>query len=121
MFLKDNEIWTKVIELEGKELFTYVEKEKNSIISVDNKHKNTDQVIIAERTTYPIKEDIIAAYKLLTIQGSLKRIPDLKWLSQPNKKVSSIVFRIIGEISKSHSQIDFSRKEPLLIFKNETI
>lgn len=119
MNLNDNEIWTRVIELEGKELFTYVENEKNTIIRVENNQKNSDQIIISERITYPSKEDIIAAYKLFTIQKRLKRIPDLQWLAEPKKKVSSIVFRIIGEISADHSQIDYSRKEPVLIHKNQ--
>lgn len=112
MLLKDSEIWDKVIELEGEELFTYVNNNKNTITSINN-----SQVIIDERITYPVKEDIIDAYKLLIKQGKLKRNPDLLWLSHPEKKVSSIIFRIVGEISKSHTIIDFSRKEPVLILK----
>jgi hypothetical protein len=115
MIINDDEIWNKVIELEGKELLTYVEKERNIIIRVDNKHKNSDQVYIADRETYPIREDIIAAYKLFIIQGRLNRKIDLQWLSRPDKMVSSIVFRIVGEISKNHSRIDCSKSEPELV------
>ena len=119
MTLNDNEIWKRIIELEGKELFTYVENKKNTIIRVENNQRLYDQIIISERNTYPTKEDVIAAYNLFIIQGRLKRIPDLQWLAKPEKKVSSIVFRIIGEISADHSQIDYSRKEPVLIHKNQ--
>jgi len=118
MILKENEIWTKIIELEGTELFTYVDKEKNTIIRVENMNKNSDRIIILERSTYPMKSDIIAAYKLLTIQGKLKRIPDLEWLAQPDKMVSSIVFRIIGEITKNYTQIENSSKSPTIILYN---
>ena len=117
MIFNDREIWNQVIELEGKTLLTYVEKEPNTILKVEDKNINSDQVIILNRKTYPIKEDIIAAYKLLTIQGKLKRTSDLQWLAKPDKKVSSIVFRIIGEISKDHSDIDCSKKEPIIILK----
>lgn len=102
MSLNDNEIWKRIIELEGKELYTYVEEEKNTIIRVENNQRYSDRIIISERKTYPTKEDVIAAYRFFIIKGKLKRIPDLKWLTEPKKKVSSIVFRIIGEISADH-------------------
>lgn len=117
MSLNDNEIWKRTIELEGKELFTYADGEKNTIIRVESNQSLSDRIIISERKTHPTKEDVITAYKLFIMQGKLKRIPDLQWLAKPEKKVSSIVFRIIGEISSDHSQLEYSRNVPVLILK----
>ena len=118
MSLSNTEIWQKVIELQGKTLYTFIENERNTIIQVEDTNSSSDRVIILDRNTYPVKEDIIAAYNLLTISGKLKRIPDLAWLAQPGKLVSSIVFRIIGEISKDYIQIDLSRKIPILVLRD---
>lgn len=116
MYNSDSEIWEAVKKIKGTTLFTYVEKERNDIIDVEDKASNLDRVHIADRDFYPSKEDIISAYKLLTIQGKLKRT-DLEWLATPKKRVSSIVFRIIGEISQDHTIFDDSKREPIIILK----
>ncbi len=115
--MNDDEIWEKVKSLEGKELTTYVEHERNYILKVEDTNSINDRVIIVDRATFPTREDIIAKYKLLFIQKKLNRKKDLTWLSTPSKKVSSIVFRIIGEITKSYSKVEWERKEPVLIIK----
>lgn len=114
MKLNKREIWERVMRLTNETLYTYVENEWNTIIQVENTNSRKDRVLIDERESYPIREDIEAAYDLLVIQGKLKRT-DLEWLAQPNKKVSSIVFRIVGEISKDHAHVDSSKREPVII------
>ena len=76
------------------------------------------KVIIHDRLTFPTREDIVGACKLLFIQGELNRKRDLQWLSSPNKKVSSIVFRIVGEITKPYSRIVWKNNEPILFYKH---
>lgn len=115
--MNDKEIWGKVKSLEGKELTTYVENERNYILKVEDSDSINDRVIIVDRATFPTREDIIAAYRLLFIHGKLNRKKDLTWLSTPSKKVSSIVFRIIGEITKPNSKVEWKKNEPVLIIK----
>lgn len=115
MHLNDKEVWAKVVELKDQTLFTYVEHESNTISLVEDNNKKTDRVIILERDTFPTREDITTAYKLMLIRKELNRKTDLEWLAHPSKKVSSIVFRIIGEISKCHTRLDLSKREPVII------
>ena len=113
--MNDKEIWEKVKKLKGIELLTFKEKEPNYIFDVEDNNKISDRVIIFDRVTSPTREDIIAAYQLFIIKGNLNRKKDLEWLARPEKKVSSIVFRIIGEVTKPFSKLDKSKKEPVLI------
>lgn len=115
MELTDDEIWIRVSELEGQTLHTYVEYDQNTILSVEDTNRNIDSVVILDRKTRPKKEEILAAYRLLILQGTLKRMPDLEWLADKSKMVSSIVFRIVGEISKDHTYLDRSKREPVII------
>jgi hypothetical protein len=103
-----------VMQLKGETLHTYIGNESNTIIHVENTNSRKDRVLFHDRETSPIREDIEATYELLIIQGKLKRT-DLEWLAHPSKKVSSIVFRIVGEIAKDHTQVDFSKKEPVIM------
>jgi len=98
--LKGNEIWDKVKTLEDATLYTYTENEPNQIIHVKDTGSNKDSILIKDRETQPIKEDVVAAYKLLFTLGELERQRDLTWLAEPNKKTSSIIFRIVGELAK---------------------
>lgn len=114
--LKENEIWEKVMALQGVTLYTYTELEPNHIIRVEDTGKGNDSILIKNRETTPIKEDIIAAYKLLFALGELERERDLAWLSEPNKKTSSIVFRIVGELAKEEINI-INKKRVVLKLK----
>jgi hypothetical protein len=114
MKLSKKKVWKRVMLLKGETLHTYVGNESNTIIQVENTNTRKDRVLIDERETFPIREDIEAAYELMIIQGKLKRT-DLVWLAHPGKLVSSIVFRIVGEIANDHTQVDFSKKEPVII------
>lgn len=105
MFNTDREIWKAVKSLEGMTLYTYIENSANHIKKVEDNGKNSDRVIIEERNTYPLKGDIIAAYRLLFSNKTLSRNDDLSWLAVPEKKTSSIVFRIIGEITQGESKL----------------
>lgn len=105
MFSSDLEIWQAVKKLKGQTLSTISENRNNFIIDVEDSNNKNDRVIIQDRETYPIKEDIIVAYRLLISNGELKRIPDLDWLSGPEKKTSSIIFKIVSEISNDHSKV----------------
>jgi hypothetical protein len=116
MYNSDSEIWEEVKKLKGTTLYTYVEKSKNTFVDVEDSGRKIDRVIILERETFPTKEDVIAAYKFLVVKGSLKRT-DLEWLAAPEKQVSSIVFRIIGEISKDQIILDNSKREPIINYK----
>ena len=102
----ENEIWEAVKALQGRTLFTYVDEEPNLIDRVDDTNNGNDVVQIRNRDTKPTRRDIIAAYQLLHAQGNLRRIPDLEWLATPEKKTSSIVFRIVGEISRQEADYD---------------
>ncbi len=114
--LTDEEIWNKVKQLEGETLNTYIEHEENQIIKVEDTGSSLDGVIIKDRQTTPIREDIIAAYRLLFKKGDLKRKSDLAWLAGPEKKTSSIVFRIVGEIAFDKAEFN-SSGDPKIIVK----
>lgn len=98
--MNDSDIWEAVKKLQGKTLLTFAEMEANHITLVEDTGSRNDRVNIEGRNTKPKRDDIIAAYKLLFLQGYLKRLPDLEWLACPEKQTSSIIFRIIGEIAK---------------------
>lgn len=116
--LNDYEIWEKIKQLKGQTLFTYTELEPNTIVEVEDRGKSQDAVIIKERVTRPIKEDIIAAYQLLYSLGELERNRDLAWLASPEKKTSSIIFRLVGEIAKDEITVIQNRKTILRLKKS---
>ncbi|MGE5846486.1 MAG: hypothetical protein ACM34O_07170 [Ignavibacteria bacterium] len=103
--LNEKEIWEKVKLFQGMTLYTYTELEPNYIISVEDTSSNNDFILIKDRETRPIREDILAAYKLLFALGELERERDLAWLAEPNKKTSSIIFRIVGELAKEEINV----------------
>jgi len=105
MFNSDNEIWSAVKLLEGKTLLTYVDESENRVITVEDTGNNKDKVIIDGRNTFPLREDIIAAYKLLFVKKELSRNYDLDWLAIPSKQTSSIVFKIIGVLTEGESYL----------------
>lgn len=113
MQLDDNEIWDRVRSLKGKILYTYVENEPNTIVDVENTGSPTDKVSIKERVTCPVREDILGAYRLLELQGKIQRSTDLAWLATPEKKTSSIVFRIVGEVAGDSAILAKRRPEVL--------
>ena len=113
MRLNKKEFWEAIKQLRGKCLYTYVDRNHNTIVYVEDSNKPTDKIIIEERETCPIREDIEAAYELLYKKGSLTRKYDLAWLAGPEKKTSSIVFRIIGEIEKDFIEVDTSPPETI--------
>lgn len=115
MFNTDLEIWEAVKKLEGETLRTIVEHEENKILKVEDTGSANDCVIIENRETKPLREDIIAAYNLFKAQKSLQRIPDLEWLAKPEKKTSSIVFTIIYEISKDEVERKGTREVKLVL------
>lgn len=92
--MNSSDIWNRVKQLEGKVIRTYVEGDENLIEIVSD-----TEVIIKGRDTRPQRIDIEAAYKLLEVQHSLKRTPDLDWLANPDKQTSSIVFAIVGNVA----------------------
>ncbi|MGE5805238.1 MAG: hypothetical protein ACM34M_05560, partial [Ignavibacteria bacterium] len=63
--LNEKEIWEKVKLFQGMTLYIYTELEPNYIISVEDTSSNNDFILIKDRETRPIREDILAAYKLL--------------------------------------------------------
>jgi hypothetical protein len=110
--LSDFEVWNKVIQLKGHILYTYVQKRENRIIDVENSNSNNDRVIIVNRKTSPTKKDILTAYKIFMFKKSLERGRDLAHLSTSTKRVSSIIFRIIGEITTGKSKLQIIEKKP---------
>lgn len=114
--LTDEEIWNKVKQLEGETLNTYIEHEPNQILKVEDTGTRLDRVIIKDRQTTPIREDIIGAYRLLFQKGNLIRKSDLAYLTRPEKKTSSIVFRIVGEIASDKAEFEL-RDDPKIIVK----
>ena len=113
MSLSEKEIWDRVCNLKGKTLHTYIENMPNTIVDVQNSGLPGDAVIIKERNTSPIREDIVAAYQFFEENKKLQRSTDLEWLATPEKKTSSIVFRIVGEIAGDNA-ILISRKPETL-------
>ncbi len=101
MLANDLAIWEAVRALEGMNLETYVDSETNTVVKVTD-----NEVLIKNRSTKPLREDSIAAYRLLFNKGMLRRTPDLAWLAGPSKKTSSIVFRIVGEIARDEAAHD---------------
>jgi len=119
MYSKDSEIWEAVKKLAGETLYTIVEKEKNDILEVEDTGSNKDRIIIKDRETTPLKEDIIAAYRLLYQQGSLRRMSDLAWLAGPEKKTSSLVFTIISKIAEKEIKIQGIKDVKLVLIKKQ--
>ena len=115
MALSENEIWEHVKSLIGRTLLTYVEDKENTILEVKDTGSPKDEVVIRERSTYPIREDIVAACQLLERNKSLCRSFDLYWLAGPEKKTSSIVFRIVGEIYGDRAKLIKRRPETLIL------
>lgn len=115
MIMNEVDIWVLVKGLTGKTLQTYIEGEKNTIIKVEDTGSPKDEVIIMERNTYPIREDIVAAYQLFEKNKQLCRSEDLEWLAGPDKKTSSIVFRIVGEIAGNKAMLIKKRPETLIL------
>ena len=113
MQLNDNEVWNRVQSLKGKTLHTYVENEQNTIVDVENTGSPSDKVFIKERATCPIREDILGAFRLLLLQKKIQRSTDLAWLATPEKKTSSIIFRIVGEIAGDDAFLASKRPETL--------
>jgi len=113
--LNNYQLWEEVKKLEGATLYTFVQGEANTIIKVEDNNDRLDKVIIKERNTTPIREDIEAAYKLMYCKESLCRDTDLNWLAQPPKLTSSIIFRIIGEIEKDFIDVDKSPPETIYL------
>jgi hypothetical protein len=113
MQLEAIDIWRRVVDLTGITLLTYVTGDPNTITEVQDTGSPSDRVVISNRDTFPIREDIIAAYQLLQTQGSLCRSTDLGWLATPQKKTSSIVFRIVGEIAGSDVELTKGSPETL--------
>jgi len=111
--LDEKEAWKKVKQLKGQTLLTYTELEPNTIIEVEDTNSRQDAVIIQERDTTPIREDIVAAYQLLYTQGELERGKDLAWLAGPEKKTSSIIFKIVGEIARD--EIDMVQNRTIIL------
>ena len=97
-------------------LNTYTEFEANQILNVEDTGRKNDSVIIKNRETLPIREDIITAYRLLYAKGKLER-QDLSWLAEPSKKTSSIDFRIEGEIDTANIKVE-KNKVVVLRLKN---
>jgi len=110
ILLNENKIWEKVRSLQGVTLYTYTDLEPNYIISVEDTGSKNDFILIKDRETKPIKEDIIAAYNLLFALGELERQRDLAWLAEPNKKTSSIIFKIVGELAKEEIDIIIKKR-----------
>ena len=111
--LTKTEIWEKVNELQGKTIYTITKFEPNHILSIENTGENSDSIIIENRITQPTKEDIIKAYELLYEKKELERGRDLSWLEHPNRKISSIVFKIISEIAKD--EISIINSKPVVL------
>jgi hypothetical protein len=111
--LSVEQVWLKVKQLEGKILYTYDQLEENKVVNVEDTGSDNDRVIIENRDTMPIKQDIWAAYELLYKQGKLERKEDLAWLEELDKQTSSIIFRIIGEITKN--EIIEVQKRPIVL------
>ena len=114
--LSHDEIWERVKKLQGQTLCTYVENEENKILSVEDTGSKNDRVVIESRDTTPVREDILAACDLLFLLRSLNRKKDLEWLAKPEKKTSSIIFRIVGEITNDIAKVDL-RSEPKILMK----
>ena len=115
--LSEIEIWNRIKMLIGHTLHTFTELEPNTIIIVEDTNSSQDAVIIKERATRPIKEDIIAAYQFLYKLGELERGRDLAWLAGPEKKTSSIIFRMVGEIAKDEIEVVKQKHKTILRLK----
>ncbi len=115
MPLRASEIWKRVVKLTGKTLLTYVTAEANTITEVQDTGSLSDVVLIRERNTFPTRQDVVAAYQLLETQGCLCRATDLAWLASPEKKTSSIVFRIVGEIVGEDAKLTTKGPETLVL------
>ena len=94
--MTENNFWDHIKSLEGSDVLTLTDGQKNRIQSVEDTGSKTDQVIIDDRNSFPSREDLWTAYQLLILQGKIRRIPDLGWLS--DKKVSSISFAILATL-----------------------
>ena len=117
MYETNEEIWNAIVQLKGKTLYTLVENEPNHIIDVENTGSNSDQIIIENRNTSPIKEDVVAIYKLLFIKRILNRKTDLAYLELPEKQTSSIIFTIVRELTKNETIIKGERDIKLRLKK----
>lgn len=113
--ISEDEIWSRVKALEGRQLFTYVHKEPNTIEQVEDTGKPTDRVLVRERCTFPERQHIVAACQLLLQEGRLCRKTDLDWLADPRYKTSSIVFRIVGEIFSDRVKVDERPPETMVL------
>jgi hypothetical protein len=113
MIRDERELWKAVKALKGKVLKTYVGQSRNEIVEVEDTGKADDRVIIKDRKTSPTREDIVGAYTKLIKKGKLTRKDDLDWLASQSKQVSSIVFRIVGEVMRDW--IVLERKPKLVL------
>ena len=107
--------WEHIKSFENRDVFTVTENEKNTIKIVEDTGRMSDRVIIEKRESYPTREDLWYAYKLLTKQKKLDRIPDLEWLKE--KRVSSIVFSILSTMPNVSVQ-DAGKNNPTLLIDN---
>jgi len=94
--MDEKTFWNYIKSLEGTNIYTVTNNEKNTIIGVEDSGSNGDRVNIEGRDSFPTREDLWAAYQLLIGQNKLTRSPDLDWLSK--KRVSSVTFAIIGTL-----------------------
>ncbi len=110
------EIWDKVKLLKGKTIYTYIKNSPNNIEEVEDSGSEEDKVIIKNRQTMPQRQNIVIAYNRLYSQGTLNRISDLSWFAN-HRRVSSIIFRIVGEIAKDDLIINIKQDMTLILKK----
>ena len=94
--MTEDKFWEHIKSLVGSDIRTLTDGEINTIHSVEDTGSKIDRVIIDDRDSFPSREDLWTAYQLLILQGKIRRIPDLGWLS--DKKVSSISFAILATL-----------------------
>jgi hypothetical protein len=94
--MNENNFWDHIKSLQGSDVLTLTDGQKNRIQSVEDTGSKTDQIFIDGRDSFPNREDLWTAYQLLILQKKLTRSPDLAWLS--DKKVSSISFAILATV-----------------------
>lgn len=64
--LSDDELWDRVKKLEGKTVFTIVQKKPNKVLRVTDR-----EVIIEGRATRPSREFIVKVYRYLWRNGEV--------------------------------------------------
>ena len=92
MNFTQEQLWSRVIELEGTIIRTISRDKPNKILEVTD-----NEVIIADRTTRPTKDDLYSTYVLLD-SLDVVTTEDITWLKE--KRVSRICLAIIAEAAK---------------------